>query len=493
MNNLLAIDFQSDWATAVVLEADQRVRVVRGYGVCPSADLPLEEVIADLIRQTGFQEGDCRVAIGAERCSFRNLSLPFTDKRKILKVLPFELEELSIQGLADQHYDVLFNPAGKEKTDILAALVETRIMAEHLAALGTSALDPEMIGIGGVEVALHLISTGVERALLLDVSLRHTTMIVIDNSQLILIRSLGCDTEAIAGFSMSDSGGVISPGRPGQVQDIVGQLTPVLLQTLYSVGRSYFIEERAACYVNGAVGLHPELLPKLAEALPFELIPYNAGDQPLLKIEPQANLAWNPALMNRALTLATIKRKGTDGINFRSGGFRKKYAFKDIRKNLLTVAIPLALVLLGLIGFSLWEMSDLKSRRDGLQTEIGRIFKETLPEVTRVVNPVQQLQVKIDETRALYSAGPDGTQRLSKIALLAELSRLIPANMQLRITRLVADQDDVRINGETSDFNTVENVKRELEKSTYFKTVTISSANLAPRGGEVRFELRLEL
>ncbi|WP_136796470.1 type II secretion system protein GspL [Desulfosediminicola ganghwensis] len=492
MDNLLAIDFQSDWATAVLLEVGQRARVVRSYGVCSTVDRPLEEVVADLVRQTGYSTGDCRVGIGAELCSYRNLSLPFTDRRKVAKVLPFELEEISIQGIADQHYDVLLNPVGNEKTEILAAMVESRIMDEYLAALASAGLDPELFGIGGVEVALHLISTGVERALLLDIGLRCATMIAIDDSQIILIRPIDCDAEAIAGLTMSEPGGVVV-SQPEKVAKIADHLSPVLMQTLYSIGRSYFLEGDVACRVNGVIGLLPDLFQKLADILPFEVTAYDAGDQPLLKIEPQATLAWNPPLMNRVLALATIKGKGSEGINFRTGTFRRKYAFKDVRKKLLAVAIPLSVVLVGFIGFAIWEISELKGRREGLQTEITRVFNETLPEVTRVVNPVQQLQVKIDETRKLYSTGPDGTQRLSTLTLLAELSRLIPANMQIRITRLVADLDDVRIKAETTDFNTVDNVKKELEKSAYFKSVTISSANLAPRGGEVRFELKLEL
>jgi Tfp pilus assembly protein PilN len=78
------------------------------------------------------------------------------------------------------------------------------------------------------------------------------------------------------------------------------------------------------------------------------------------------------------------------------------------------------------------------------------------------------------------------------MTLLAELSSHIPEALPIRITRLVADQNDVRILAETSDFNTVDNVKRELENSDFFRSVVISSANLSPKGGEVRFELKLE-
>jgi hypothetical protein len=125
--------------------------------------------------------------------------------------------------------------------------------------------------------------------------------------------------------------------------------------------------------------------------------------------------------------------------------------------------------------------------------QITAVFHEILPDVTRVVNPLQQLKVKINETQDVYSSAVQGRGNVDKLTLLVELSRRIPESMMIRINRLVADMKDVRITAETSDFNTVDNIKRELEKSIIFGSVVISSANLAPQGGNVRFEMKLEL
>ena len=58
---------------------------------------------------------------------------------------------------------------------------------------------------------------------------------------------------------------------------------------------------------------------------------------------------------------------------------------------------------------------------------------------------------------------------------------------------MVADMDTLRLKAITGDFNTVDNVQKELEKSPYFADVTISSANQSIKGDEVNFELKLEL
>jgi general secretion pathway protein L len=58
---------------------------------------------------------------------------------------------------------------------------------------------------------------------------------------------------------------------------------------------------------------------------------------------------------------------------------------------------------------------------------------------------------------------------------------------------MVADMNTIRLKAVTGDFNTVDNVQKELEKSQYFKGVTISSANQSVKGDKVNFELKLEL
>jgi Tfp pilus assembly protein PilN len=63
----------------------------------------------------------------------------------------------------------------------------------------------------------------------------------------------------------------------------------------------------------------------------------------------------------------------------------------------------------------------------------------------------------------------------------------------VRVLRLVADADTLRIRAVTGDFNTVDNTQKELEKSSFFKNVVITSATQSMQGDEVNFELKLEL
>lgn len=494
MENLLAIDIHDDCVSGVMLDIDQKIAVVSGFGVAIAKDGAIAEALQDVIRQTGFTEGSCRLSVGAEKCFFRNLLLPFVDKRKVAKVLPFEIEELTSHRIDDLHLDYLYSEMNGEGTEILAAMLDKSFVAETISNFQAEGLDPEILGISGLQTAAVLVSvTGLKTFVVLDISFKQTTLIFVDNGKIVLVRSLAVDAEDIAGFTLLDDGYTVEVKHPEKIEEVVHRLVLPVKQTLLSVGRSDLLEKRGPCFVNGGVGLYPNLFEKLKNTLSLEIQACDIARQPLVKIEPSENMSWNPAIMNRALALATWRKKGCSILNFRKGDFKKQASLKNIQKIVMATVVPLGVLSLGIFFFLLWEFNELENRRDTLKDEVTAVFHEAMPGVTRIADPVKQLQIKINETRDVYRSGSKGGENIGKLMLLSELSTRIPENLPILITRLVADQDDIRIKAETKDFNTVDNVKKELEKSIYFKSVTISSANLAPKGGEVRFELKLEL
>jgi Tfp pilus assembly protein PilN len=180
-------------------------------------------------------------------------------------------------------------------------------------------------------------------------------------------------------------------------------------------------------------------------------------------------------------------------LNFRRGPLALQGRWLEYKSALLrTAALLLLVAFLGF--FQLYtDIRALGREVDRLDSEARAVFTETFPEVTRIVDPVQQMRVKIQELRKqpdLVGALENGKL---KIDLLQALSRRIPANIDVEITRLVIAPDSMSIGGNTSSFNAVNEVKSLLEKDPLFRSVTISSANLEKSGERVNFKLRIEL
>ena len=91
----------------------------------------------------------------------------------------------------------------------------------------------------------------------------------------------------------------------------------------------------------------------------------------------------------------------------------------------------------------------------------------------------------------LGDAGLDSDIKV--IDILAELSSRIPESLQIHVVRMVVDRQTILLRGVTDNFNSVDGLKKVLEKSDYFRGVTINSANLATKVSGVRFELKLDL
>ena len=122
------------------------------------------------------------------------------------------------------------------------------------------------------------------------------------------------------------------------------------------------------------------------------------------------------------------------------------------------------------------------------------IFQSTFPQVKKVVDPLQQMRAEIEETRkaSLFPMQDGGGARM--IDILEELSRRIPANLDVQFSRLIAGtEDSVTITGDTDTFNTVDAMKGSLEGSTIFKEVTIVSTNKESDGNRIRFRLKIKL
>ena len=135
----------------------------------------------------------------------------------------------------------------------------------------------------------------------------------------------------------------------------------------------------------------------------------------------------------------------------------------------------------------------LGKKADRLDQEITAIFKDTLPDVKRVVDPLQQMRLKVKESKRQLVLPLETGKRGRIIDLLLAISTSIPEQTDVEMTRVVIGPDSILINGSTDTFNTVDDIKNRLVRLEVFKKVTISSANLEKTSNRVNFKLRVQL
>ncbi len=494
------LDITDNVVSAVLVDTSTKVTVVVGCGRAELDEISLEEGISRVCKEVGSISGTCHLSLGAEYFSYRNIILPFSDKKKIAQTLPFELVELAPTEIDESHVDFVVAGTSVEGTNVVSATIEKEALIEILSVLENAGLEPDTIEIRGARIALRCADAVEKDCVLLDIHRSRVGLIIVTDGKIGLIRSLIIDSSVEDDKGTLTTAGPVEPSGPFEQTllywenggDVPAEISRLVKQTLLS-SQVLDLEKKNYCLCFAGESLVQRQV--AAYLFPYLGVPasnYNLSEQPLIKIDPAVCSDYVPGCMDSVLALALKFNAKQENFNFRTGEFKKQRSDLEIRALFLKAGLP---VLLSVIVAVIWlgyDFKKLADRQEEMRSQVVKVFSETLPEVKRIVNPSKQLEVKISEIKKTYS-GTQGGAGHSVLSLLTEISARIPMVYTIRVKRLVADFEVVRIKGVTKDFNTVDNIQKELEKSTYFNSVTISSANQAPKGDEVRFELKLEL
>jgi general secretion pathway protein L len=240
--------------------------------------------------------------------------------------------------------------------------------------------------------------------------------------------------------------------------------------------------------LNGA-GLDSEV----AKVLNIPVNRLNFADRLSIEMDRDNGKPWNPALMDNALALVLMAIQGIKGLNFHKGQFAARKIFVKHKKNWIKTGILAAAVLTLLFFGAILENYTLNRKIDQIDRQITDVYKATFPEAKRIVDAHREMQVKVQEARKSAVNQPAAGPHIRSIDILNSISKSIPENIKVDVTRMVISPETVLISGTTDDFPTVDDIKGKLEQVEFFKKVTISSTNLDRSGNEVRFVLKVEL
>ncbi|MCL5023495.1 MAG: hypothetical protein M1497_09050 [Nitrospirae bacterium] len=95
--------------------------------------------------QDTSEAGEVSVSLPLELLNFRTLKLPFSDREKLAKVVPFELQGLMLEGAGDIVFDTVVLGSSGDEWEVLVAYIEKSVLGEILAKLSESRIDPPAV------------------------------------------------------------------------------------------------------------------------------------------------------------------------------------------------------------------------------------------------------------------------------------------------------------------------------------------------------------
>lgn len=475
---ILGIDICTHALSAVLLEAGLRDAAVDS---CMFLKLPenkdfhdaLAETLPKITAHMDVDKASCMAAFPPERISYRNLKLPFKNSRKIRQVLPFELELLLPFAMQEMALSHLHLPADGDANILAAAVVRSELQG-FTGLLAEHALDPASVSPAGCALAVQL--AAVEGMppdwLLLDISPQTGTLFITAGGNLRLIRA----------FPLSH--GDLPAGKT------IAAAVRRTVAAFEDRSATDFTPRQVLLTGSGLYDLNLET--ELAERLDVPVSRADLLKQSAARFAAKSVDGWVPYQMDKALALAMAgagmgKR---ELLNFRPRGAAQSRFWQQNRKPLTVTAALAAILLILLATQAVMKTRVLRQRLDHLDQQITTIFKATFPDVRRIVDPLQQMRVKlrdIDRGPLLSTGNP-----VRALEILNDISRRIPARIDVTFSRLVISSQAVQISAVTDTFNTVDEIKNRLIQSNIFEKVDITSANLDKSGKHVRFKLRLQ-
>lgn len=356
-------------------------------------------------------------AIPGQRVMTRELTLPFTDPKKIRSVLGFQLEEQLPVSLDELVYDYATLEAGDEGARLLCSAVERSWLRGFLDELAAAEADPKVVGLDTMAYAQlvpHLPSLEQagepgegdgEPVAFLDLGHTTTSVTIVRDGRVELVRTLArgghevtlalaeaLDLDYLQAERVKHRGVRLDGRVPKGVGDaehgprvrVVSQALRPLVRDLRGTLHAYAQRgggrvERA--FVLGGTARMPGLVPTLEGALGLRLAhaPLAAADwaQGVSGAhEPEAlELSYGKAV---ALALAFAREAGAGVLNFRQGEFAFESDFKAVRGRAWALGLMVAALLSVFLVKQYLHLGQLEEQHQALVAALERFSADEL-------------------------------------------------------------------------------------------------------------------
>ncbi|MBW2496714.1 MAG: pilus assembly protein PilM [Deltaproteobacteria bacterium] len=514
--SVLGLDVGSHDLKAVELKVSPRSLDPGQFRVHPRVDAgtPLSEHIQRFLAMHNLPTDQVACALPARQLSTRRLEFPFSDQRRLAQAIPFEIEAETPFDLDDIFIDWNLLAGDRTHGVVAATLVQRDRVAEYLELLQESGCDPHVLEGEGLVLANLAPVFGLEGTqLIADIGHEKTTFCALLNGRPVLARSIPVAgraiTEAIAseqGLSFEEAeqrkcergvldrpDGVASPGALAVLDRIAREAVRTLEAAEARHGEGPVAREAILTLIGGSARLDriDDLLAKRTGLETHRLrMPADSPHAALVE-------GIDPVLFGPALALALrLSGESVTKMNFRQGEFAFRQDLSQLFNRELRPTAILAGVLLLLMIVSTATSIFLQHRRAGrYQAAIAQLYSEAFPDRSEIPSdPVSALgrELRGAQSRADFLGLYSGNR--SALELLAELSRAIPSDLDVRITEVSIDRNVIRLDVEAAGYEAADRLTGVLSEVDPFQGAKVSgSIKTDQRSGGVSFNVSIPL
>ncbi len=501
------INRQGIQAVEIAVFLKKQVQLLRYIEEPIEGDVLSPDGLSLFFAEHGLSKEEVVAAVPGDLLITREISVPFRERSKIEKILPYEMEPLvpfPIDEL-DLGYRILRQEQGR--SELLVYALPKSILDQRTQLFEAAQVPLRMISVSSLSAANTLLHTGVipqeGEGLHLHVTsdfsilslyrqgkLSHFTRIQWSNQHYFdkiqevtgLERPILAERLAVAtheeAAEIKEPLSEVASALSGQIQR---SLQPLLLTPPGRLPNEL--------YVTGAApGLHL-LTPLLAARLSKQV--EIANPLPHFEHSLKPGLACHG--IHAPLGMA-LMQGGRDAI---ACTYRKKKTSFVARvlesKRELRYALFIGVfLLLGLLADFTVGIQAKEHQYSRVEAEMRRVFDETFPGVKIERNILEQYKLLVAQLKKQNEIFENVFgEKPSPLEILLEITTRIPAEIQLIINNFSLDDRSVRFVGWTESFNSVNRIEQELRKSDLLATVKVSNAKVGKKPDQVNFQMTI--
>ncbi len=493
-----------------------------------NVDLPWEQLVTNVLQvlfsDRGMKADKVVASLPGRNVSAHILTLPFSDRKKIDKTLPFEMEGLIPLPLESVLMDYEVLEKTPEGAKILVLFTEKTVLEAHLDLLKEAGIDPNVVlppsaALANLRKEVYPADEEPEPFAVVDFGERETSLSVVHNGGVRYGRtwaqgSLSLTQAIQKSLDLSptlardkkereaDLHPTPTPGGDSEkewIATILGRsLGPIvggIRQSLLSVSKSLDLTVRKV-YLCGK-GSHLRGLDRfLADSLQVDVQPIALRGPvgSLLEAEGQ-----DPAAAATSLGLAyhAVREMSASRLNLRTGEYTYVSERAELKRQALSVGVMAGvLLLLAIVYFGL-QYRFRSQEYSQVSQSLDKMALEIFPELRNVPAGVQRMSAITSrleqERRERDLFAPLSENSLSVLDVMLEITKAVPKDVKIDVREMVMEGNKVRIEAETGSYNAAEQIKENLLATGMFAGADIPEAKDSLDQSSVKFKMMLEL
>lgn len=438
---IVGLKIEKGLVSAAIVQKDfRRKYLVDSFSQPFATDAELVEILKEKSRDwTGAKIVS---SIPGHFFTQRMVQLPFSDRKRVEKALPFEIEDTVPFELEDVIIDHIILQSGRDdkadgskESPVLGILLPRAVLKKHLELLASAGIDPQVIvpSYTGLETLSGMIKS--EGCAILacgnDICLRN-----------------GESVRSLRSFSASGS-------------------TAGILHTIQSLEIEQKERVEKICILCPE---HPSEPVLAGLGVPMEhVFPEYGGKK-----------AVDPLSLGLALS---------DHVNFRKQEFTYHLADEGVRRmrrTIIAAGAVAALLFVTNLGVKLYLVETAYAK---LNKEIREVYRQAVPDAKAVADPVRQLRSSLEESRKKFGVLGTGTSALDAMKAVTDG---VPQEVRVGFHEFNLEGEHLKLQGEAGSFESVDKIKAELQKNDLFADVTVQDTRMGT-DNKVKFRLDIKL